>query len=321
MKNNIFIFIITLTISTHLNAMQPENPPCFFANMPADLMNYIASFLTFDDVETEEEFINRKKGPSSYPKSFYSKTKTVVIEKEEEMDFGSDSEGSKPIFIRMYKKEVENSQEEVSPEEPTEERFRKDRVMPLTWLLKHKAILGTHVLLTVYSPDKNMCAMTYVSHKSFKVDTLSIVNTKTNEEIHNISAYKKDKTKRREKYFQNLTISSCGNIYAILYLKKIDNIIGWKTPIKIKNLLTQKKEYPIFPKIPGSCETIAFNKQGTHLIMHKVDRDRSTNKDVLHHAIIPLTTTLANNTLPQKTLNYYFAQKMVCKNLITPAEK
>jgi hypothetical protein len=49
--------------------------------------------------------------------------------------------------------------------------------------------------------------------------------------------------------------------------------------------------------------------------MHKVDRDRSTNKDVLRHAIIPLTTTLENRTLPQKTLPHYFAQKMICKKI------
>jgi hypothetical protein len=143
---------------------------------------------------------------------------------------------------------------------------------------------------------------------------LSIVNTKTNQEIHNISAYKKPKAKRREKYFHNLAISSCGNIYATLYMKKINNEIGWKNLIKIKNLQTQKKEYHKYPTIRGFCETIAFNKQGTHLIMHKVERDSKTNKDILNHAIIPLTTTLQERELPQKTLTRYFAQKGICKN-------
>ncbi len=326
MKKNIIILLITIAISTHLNAMEPEIPPCLFNGMPADIMDYIATFLTFDDVETEEEFINRKKGPSSQPTRFYSKTKTITIEEEEEMDFGSteDSEGSKLICIRMRKEEVENSQEEICPEEPTEERFLKDRVMPCYWLQNHKATEGKFIenlYFVIYSPNNTVCAMTYGGPNEFgfpdhaQPSRISIVNTKTNQEIHNISAYKKDKTKRREKYFQNLAISCCGNIYATLYIKKIDKNVGFQCRIKIKNLQTQKKEYPVFPAISGSCETIAFNKQGTHLIMHKVHRDRSTNKDVLNHAIIALTTTLENNAVPQKTLSHYFAQKGICKDL------
>ena len=216
MKKNIFIFTITIAISAHLNAMESETPPCSLKNMPADIMDLIASFLTFDDIETEEEFINRKKGPSSYPQSFYTKTKTVYIEEEEEMEFDStEEEGSKPIRIVLKGKEVENSQEELCPEEPTKEKFFKDRVMPFSWLQKHKSIPNNdRMYLVVSSANKNICAMTYFSLNTSRVDTLSIVNTKTNQEIHNVCLYT---LKHREKYFHNLAISSNGNIYATIY--------------------------------------------------------------------------------------------------------
>src|SRR5437762_13062556 len=58
------IFAIILTIfSAH--AMEPEVKPCFFKNMPIEVRDLIASYVTYD-IETEKEFIERKKF-SSYP--------------------------------------------------------------------------------------------------------------------------------------------------------------------------------------------------------------------------------------------------------------
>jgi hypothetical protein len=326
MKKNFFLLIITITIATQLNSMEPETPPCFFTNMPTDVMDLIASFLTFDDVETEEQFINRKKGLSCYyPANFYSKTKTITIEEEKELKFDSSEDNLDLKYIVPTEKEVENSQEEICPEEPTKENFEKNRVMPLAWLKKHKDCENDNCYSVVYSANKNICAMTYKSQdilkkKPFRIDTLSIVNTKTDEEINNITIYNPN---HQEKYLSNLAISSNGNIYAKIYVKRIAGTTIFESRIKIKNLQTQKKEYPVEPNFPKFCitSTIAFNKQDTHLIMHKAGRDPILNKDVLHHAIIPLTTTLENKTVPQQTLGHYFAHKKICKNLTLRTNK
>ena len=51
-----------IAISSHLSAMELQIAPCFFLKTClADVLDLIASFLTFDDIESEEEFIQRKK--------------------------------------------------------------------------------------------------------------------------------------------------------------------------------------------------------------------------------------------------------------------
>jgi len=324
MKKNILIILI-IAISAHLNAMEPQNAPCLFYTLNNDVMNLIASFLTFDDVETEEEFIQRKKSLSSYPTGFYTKTKTNWITTEEVISTEESEENDcKPKLMMIFKEEeIELSEEEsLCPEEPTKEKFFKDRSMPFAWLEKHKNITDIDEMhLAVYSANKNICAMTYYIPPNYKADTLSIIDTTTNQEVHNIRLYKTVLREKyfREKYFHNLAISSCGNIFATIYIKWVDEDIGFKSFIKIKNLQTQQKEYPDYPTISGDSTTIAFNKQGTHLIMHKIKHDSNLHKDVLLHAIIPLTTTLNDHPVPQKTLSHYFAQKMVCKKLFTVA--
>ena len=84
MKKNIIVFSIIIAISSHLNAMELQIAPCSFKNMPADIMDLIASFLTFDDIESEEEFIQRKKNGSSWPECSQNKR---LNEKETQFSF------------------------------------------------------------------------------------------------------------------------------------------------------------------------------------------------------------------------------------------
>jgi hypothetical protein len=113
-----------------------------------------------------------------------------------------------------------------------------------------------------------------------------------------------------------LTISSSGNIFATIYIKKVDDNIGWQNFIKIQNLCTQTQEYPVYPNGMGCHESIAFNKQDTHFIMHGSTWDPCTNARIPQHTIMPLTTTLDNCVSPKKTWAHYCAQKMICKNLM-----
>jgi len=265
---NIFIIIITIVISCHLNAMEPQTAPCFFKNMPTDIMDLIASFLTFDDVETEEEFIDREKTTSQY-----------------------------------------EPEKLLNDKETRDEKIEK----PISWLKKHKTfedkeIEDHNVYFVVYSPDNAICAMTYGDPCLDQTYYLSIIDTKTKQELHNIGLRNNDPNK----YYFHFAISSSRNIFATIYSKKMENKF-FKSFIKIHNLYTQKEEE--YPNLPENIETIAFNKQGTHLIMHSIRYDFTSNTHVLEHTIFPLTTTLDNNhTMPQKTLSHYFEQKMICKN-------
>ncbi len=79
-----YIVIILSIIITHSHAMEMETKTekkdyipwyaiyrvSLFSMLPGEILSHIASFLTFDDFETEEEFIERTK-ILNYPKSSY----------------------------------------------------------------------------------------------------------------------------------------------------------------------------------------------------------------------------------------------------------
>lgn len=72
MHKNIILALSIIT-SLHIHAMDKQEPmdieenqaiqqlPNHFAKLPMDILDYIAQFLTFDDIESEEEFIERTK--------------------------------------------------------------------------------------------------------------------------------------------------------------------------------------------------------------------------------------------------------------------
>jgi hypothetical protein len=247
------LFLIIFSIF-NAHAMESEVAPYLFKNMPEDIQDLIASFLTFDDIESEEEFVQREKSISDYPS--------------------------------------------------TKVRCNKKREIASSWLIKHQYITDTSLmLLHVYSANNNLCAMTHIDGASQR--NMIIVDTRTAQELNNFYLIKKN----TKKYIQQLAISSSGNIFAIQYNKWVDEDIGFRNFIKIQNICTQKKEYPTHPV--RKIQTIAFNKQGTHLIAHHYSNRHNTNT----HTIIPLTTTLDNihNEPQKKTLKHYFAQKMICK--------
>ena len=83
MKKNIILALsIITTLNIHAMHEEPmdieENQPvqqlpCYLAMLPMDILDYIAHFLIFDDIESEEEFIERtkiksNKSPESYIK-------------------------------------------------------------------------------------------------------------------------------------------------------------------------------------------------------------------------------------------------------------
>ncbi len=276
MKKNIVILLITIAISADLSAMEPETPPCSLQNMPVEMMNLIASFLTFDDVETEKEFINREKTTSQYePRDPFNTEKA------------KDKKIEKPIALLK--------------------EFRAS---------EGKKLDNGDIYFIVYSPNNAICAMTYGDPCCSGEYHLSIINIKTQKELHNIYLRYNDP----EKYYLHLAVSSCGNIFATCYT---NNKAGdYHRPYtKINNLRTKTKERP--NHYLGSTydeDKIAFNKQGTHMIMHSTKYDSSSHTHTPAHTIIPLIATLENHPLPQKTLSRYFVQKGICKNLILQSQ-
>ncbi len=255
--------------------MELQIAPCSFKNMPADIMDLIASFLTFDDIESEEEFIQRKKNSSGW---------------------------------------IECSQNKRLNEKETQFSFLKNHI---------NIEKEGDIFLFIYNSHDTICATKYLTTpvNAIQDHNLSIINMKKNKELHNICLQQdfwnisKKRHYEQGKRYGHLTISSSGNILAIIYTKKVDNDnFGWKSFIKIQNLRTQTKEHPAYPNDMGCHEIIAFNKQDTHLIVHGSTWDPCANTRIPQHTIIPLTTTLDNP--PKKTFIHYCAQKMICKNLM-----
>ena len=77
---------------------------------------------------------------------------------------------------------------------------------------------------------------------------------------------------------------------------------------------------------------IAFNKQGTHIILHGADctqvknmvfsiGDDATQEFMPHHLIFPVTVNEQNAVPSKKTLQHYFQQRRICKDITKSIDK
>ena len=192
------------------------------------------------------------------------------------------------------------------------------------------------VPISTFCPNNKTVAIFYLyqSHKNFKASsTLIFVDRHTNKKI-----YKSHPDKNHIAY---IAISRNATIFATIhqeedYSNYFTETMDYKNILSIKNINSQKEEIPVIPEnfsILGKTTypTIAFNKQGTHIILRGHDFDQSfyddehvsTNpsstkdmKKTVHHIIFPLTTTLDQNSDNTKTLAKYFKQRAVCKDFI-----
>ena len=129
----------------------------------------------------------------------------------------------------------------------------------------------------------------------------------------------------------HLAVSPGGNLVATIHSEldtdasRRHEVLNYKKVLTITNLSTKAQE---------SCDVhenftiahnhpIAFNKQGTHLIIHGTDYSQPgvyiKDSLIMHHKIIPVTI---NTPDPQvdysKTFAKYCAQRGICKKLIAP---
>jgi hypothetical protein len=106
--------------------------------------------------------------------------------------------------------------------------------------------------------------------------------------------------------------SNCGNI----------EVMDYKKVLTIKNMISQKIESYDIPDnflLPHQSvyPAIAFNKQGTNIIVHGNDYSLCNNlsNPIQHHIIFPVTVnTPDQDTDNKKTLEKYFETHMICKN-------
>jgi hypothetical protein len=170
----------------------------------------------------------------------------------------------------------------------------------------------------------------YKSEQFNRIDSkLFIIDTIKNEKLH-------EKEFSVDSYYK-IAISGDGNICAYIHHEEDDSpsmcdVMRYKTMVSIQNMLSKKiKHHEIRSSFNISYPhgfdhpTIAFNKQGTKVILHGTDywqlehlnlsANQVAENPIRHHMIIPLTKETSETTDNQKTLARYFAKQMVCKDL------
>jgi hypothetical protein len=175
-------------------------------------------------------------------------------------------------------------------------------------------------ILTGYCPNEINIAL-------LNLNNIKIVNTNKDQEI-----YKETLPKER---YQHIALSRGAHMFATMHEeRKVDN-----TPrrgeamcyivtnlLTIKNIASQKADALEFPANfrvgeENSSTVFAFNKQGTHLILRGVDYTQTENMTANdmeknpHHRIIPVTINRPHPEQKKKTLQHYFEQKLICKNI------
>jgi hypothetical protein len=250
--------------------------PNFFSNLTADIWDLIAQYLIFNDIETEEEFIERTKRMS-----------TVRNDKE-------------------------LSSEEIGAYQM--------KYTGINWHGYKESSLVKHY------PKVNKIA---VLQKQANRSSLSIVTTDTEQELSKIPF-----DSGRGCYY--LIGSSDANLFATLHAEPDHKamkssrceVMRYKDVLTIIDIDSQQRQefvipgYFSLPGFTGYPSAIAFKKEKTHVIVRGLDCSQLSGSDnradanpIPHHLIITLTITAQKKSPEKKTLQHYFAQKRICKEL------
>jgi len=265
MSRKSLILIVSIFAQLHIHTMdEPMDIEksisipasfCYLANLPGDIWDLIAYYLTFD-MESEEEFIER--------------TKTAT---------------KKNIPLKYYYKDFQIPPR-LLPEEPN----------------AVYSCRGAGSILTAFCPNEMNVAL-------LNANNLKIVNIKKDKLIHEQNLVTKD--------YQHIALSRNAAMFATIHSEEYydDEVIDDKYIATIMNISSKKtQQFDIPDNFRHSL--IAFNKQGTYIILHGVDYTRIENLDPMpHHLIFPITVNEQDATLPKKTLQHYFQQRGVCNDI------
>jgi hypothetical protein len=178
-------------------------------------------------------------------------------------------------------------------------------------------------LITAYSPNEEKIALLqselWPQFGSIN-SALATIDIKKNRLLY--------KERFNQKTYTSLAISQHAKIFATTHTE-LDTSEGlctdsphFKVVLTIKHLVREKTKtlniHDYF-KDPYNfmSPSIAFNKQGTHIIVHYINHNRSAGHSgaTVEHMIIPITNDIFD-TFPNKTaLDHYFARRTICKKL------
>ncbi|HLJ31002.1 MAG TPA: hypothetical protein VKU36_01065 [Candidatus Babeliales bacterium] len=270
-----FITLHVYAMKMEIETIKPLFPAGWLTSLPIDFTNEVAEFLFADIEETEQEFIQRTKA------------------------------------LKLW------------------------REIPLEYLnhLPSYSIHHQEYLHVAESSDNNIVALLHkegnytIGERGFKtLPTLLIINKKNNQLLHNKQITKKE--------FLHIAVPRDGNrigtLHSESYLKSVtQETFGYKHIVTVTNLVTEKiqtYDLPDYFDLPRKHPTIAFNKQGTDLIVHGKNNDilyhsplsfdEIEKNPIRHHIILPLTKNRPDSSVDnKKTLQRYFAQHLICKDL------
>ena len=175
--------------------------------------------------------------------------------------------------------------------------------------------------LTGFCPNKNNFVL-------LDSNNLKIINTNKDQEIY------QETFERKDFRYTHIALSRGAHMFATIHeTRKRDRTPHYGERIRyirtehltIKNItskIVEELELPGNFKPAHRQTSLAFNKEGTHIILRGVDYTQSQALSAHdmeknpHHIIIPVPVTI-NEPLPKpktKTLKHYFQHKLICKN-------
>jgi hypothetical protein len=231
---------------------------CSLYKIPIEILNQIASYLTFTDRETEIEFIERTE--------------------------------------KMEAHKLEDKQLSLLPmQNPSEQE----------------------VLYSSCCPDNKIIAILQCFNNSLQGSSLTLIN-----KVNNTVLYAEH---LGLKTCSNVTASRNGSMIAFAAISvnnsnySSDFAKCLKEELIVKNINLNEEMFFNIPYtfiLRQENPAIAFNKQGTHIIIHGSDSEKLKTDLSLHHIIFPLTTTATSDDINKKTLAKYFMQRRICKDLL-----
>lgn len=291
------IFILSVITIFHVNTAQmpltqkntQNKGRCYLTILPNHVQDLIAQYLTFDDIESEEEFIARTKTGKELA-SIFSKYKEHLISPRER------------FFSGLEK--------------------------------------GWHVskILMAHCPnEENIAFLRFLYAGINAMPELIIINAHEDIDKHVIKNRISWESKRENIYF--IALSRHGHMFATLSqeleipftdLKKFDSFNSFKQyPIKQTIVIEETVTQNVIQYISflNSLENpkMDFNKQGTHIIVHgfhSSKQDKTIGKEsLLDYRIFPITIGEQSIIPLKKTLQHYFLQRGICKQIPYSIEK
>lgn len=190
---------------------------------------------------------------------------------------------------------------------------------------------------SAYCPNHDKCAYLTISHIKNKfspiIDNQQILFTILNE--------KNDLTLHQENIsaqgYKTIGLSQDGNIFATLYIEHdasgdlCTDVHRYQSTLMIKNIISHKRTFFTLHNhfddpFGFNSPTLAFNKQGTLLIVHYYndnkpqDKNDNTRQSKREYKIFK-DKRASYRDAPENPLSKYFAYRMVCKDVtkqITP---